>query len=757
MARKIFSGTLPDFTGEITNPALRGSLFEIYQALNIRSPKLKIWGEGTIALPIKVKVDLPPLGNFQGIDIQPVEPVVIVFNLLQYPTVAPKIFTDRPDFPKDQLAHLYIATKNRPPAFCLVRGNMEDWYAGKRPADLVIRIGNWLRDAAMGELTQNGNQFDPLRIEGYIGQIVYDYDQFAEIIAKKDSFNADENFAVILFKRIADHSYQFFKRITAANATQIIKILSEAFEKENDELKTDHYHIGYLIWDNSDQACSTYQIDAPANWGELKTYASGYGIELAGFENFIVEKDINLFKGVPVVLGIKRPMQVIGYSGPIEFSNHVMIVGDEHKADGKIVDDVMVSLYVHNQPLTNKLAREISAVTSPITGYSMLFGCGALGSKIAMHIARSGQTNVVLVDPDELASHNLVRHALLAGQLGMNKAQALADEIKALYPGQVQLTTAIANLKDPTLQGDLFNSYAWMFDFTASEAFFNTLINADNLTNPQICRANLSDAGNIGIMLMEGKERNPRIDDLQISLYNAYAKKSWVREWLKREASTSAGNITLAVGVGCNSETTVLADDKISSHAAYFSAVIKRECIAEKVPSGKIFISRIEEGDNYNITTELIAVPPFVNIMAVNRSGWQIRFLPSVVEIIRGQMGIKMPHETGGVFIGSVNHKNKTIHVVDVITEPADSVSDEVCFHRGVSGLPEKVAKIHENSGGQLGYVGEWHTHPFGPNGLSTKDIQTVKKFKTELDRSGSQLPVFITVVTPDYVLPYVY
>ena len=120
-------------------------------------------------------------------------------------------------------------------------------------------------------------------------------------------------------------------------------------------------------------------------------------------------------------------------------------------------------------------------------------------------------------------------------------------------------------------------------------------------------------------------------------------------------------------------------------------------------------------------------------------------------------MGLAMPHETGGVFVGAVNYKAKTIHVVDLIAAPPDSKSNPVCFFRGVEGLPEKVNEVNVNSGNQLGYIGEWHSHPFGPEGMSTIDAATVKKFKMEFLGSETRLPVFLSILTPTQLLCYVY
>jgi len=64
-----------------------------------------------------------------------------------------------------------------------------------------------------------------------------------------------------------------------------------------------------------------------------------------------------------------------------------------------------------------------------------IVGCGALGSKIAASLARSGIRAFVLVDDDIFKPGNLVRHDLDVGSLGAHKAEALAARLKAITAG----------------------------------------------------------------------------------------------------------------------------------------------------------------------------------------------------------------------------------------------------------------------------------------------------------------------------------
>ncbi len=58
-----------------------------------------------------------------------------------------------------------------------------------------------------------------------------------------------------------------------------------------------------------------------------------------------------------------------------------------------------------------------------------IIGCGSVGSKVAVQLARSGVTGFVLVDGDVLASGNLVRNELDWRSVGVHKASALGARL----------------------------------------------------------------------------------------------------------------------------------------------------------------------------------------------------------------------------------------------------------------------------------------------------------------------------------------
>jgi len=763
MAQNLFSASLAEYSGEITNKRLSESIVGLKRIVGNRSFRMFQWSEDHLALSVTIPVDLPPLGNFQGINIKSVEPVLIVVNMTSYPVIAPMVFPDRLDFPKNNLAHLYVARKGKPPAFCLTRGGINEWYSNKRLRDLFTRVGNWLRDAASGTLSEDGDQFDPLRMEGYIGHMIYDYDQLASVVNEKKSFKEGENFAVGLFERNILESricFKLTKIITPETLNESLEDLNKEKEKSDDNSSKKNFHFGYIVWSQNHIPYSQYCVEMPEDWNEFKGFCSSYGISTTFLEKQIAEEDKNIFVTVPVIIAIQRPKKIIGFSADIEFIGFTIRIDLTDVLDSAIVNNVPVRLYAHAQPLSREKAKQISGSQVDLGSYSLIAGCGAVGSKIIMHFARSGATKFLLADPDDISPHNLVRHALFGNAEGLNKAEILKKEISALYPHEkLPLLISSKSLGSDFFKGEVSKFFSWILDFTASSAFAYSLVESEIDIKTRVARAFLTDFGNLGIVYFEGKGRNPRIDDLQIMLYAQYKKIDFISPWLQREADSAmkSNNLSITVGVGCNSETTVLSDDIVSLHCAYMAAVIKSESLHEQPEEGMIYVNEIKNEHFFSNFARALKVFPMEIFSAINDPSWQIRIKPGVIRTLKSEMGLAMPTETGGIFVGCANYKTKTIHVTDVITAPPDSKANEVCFFRGIKGLPDAIREVNESTGNQLGYIGEWHTHPFGPNTLSSTDAGTIRRYKKDFDTLKTPLPVFLMIVTPTHILPYVY
>jgi molybdopterin/thiamine biosynthesis adenylyltransferase len=109
-----------------------------------------------------------------------------------------------------------------------------------------------------------------------------------------------------------------------------------------------------------------------------------------------------------------------------------------------------------------------------------VIGCGSLGSKIAVSLARAGVGKFFLVDDDLLLPDNFVRHDLDWRDVGTHKADSVADRIQLVNPaaeckarkdrlGGQESSVSIESLIESLADCDL------LIDATAEPGVFNYL------------------------------------------------------------------------------------------------------------------------------------------------------------------------------------------------------------------------------------------------------------------------------------------
>lgn len=759
MGQKKYSKQLKSYTGEL-NIEIQRSIQDIKTLLNKQRLDILEWDKNSVAISVALSVQLPPRGNYQDIDIREKEPVLIVFNKSSYPYKAPRAYSDRLDFPKKKLAHLYVSKDGKPAPFCLTRGNIDEWFAEKEIRDYIFQIKSWLCDAASGELTTDSNQYEPLRLEGYSGTCIYKYKEIADYINNKHEI-LDANFVLCLFYETqpsTNNSAPSFKFLglveTGDDISKIIEKNKQILSEEKDVLK---WYYGIICWDKNLSVQNEYLVDLPSNYGELCQFAAALNIEMMPALDAYFRYNIsNERKNVPLLIAIKRPKNIIGYNSDIEFVNFTIYVSQE-EINNKIPNtDSLVVFQNHIEPLSVDKAKEVSGNKNDL-GKLLVAGCGALGSKVIMHLIRGGHTNMILFDNDVFSAHNLARHSLFPQQIGKNKAIAIKDVAEEFYKFDDLKKLLPVPMNAELLMEPFLRDANWFFDFTASKSFLNHQIKNIKDTSANICKATMLNNGKLGALFVEGKNRNPRLDDLFVLTNDLYKKYPFISQYLQDEYDRSKQESTIInVGVSCNSETTILSDEIVSIHSAAFYGVIKNEYERKNFKdNGYVFINRIDTEKGFKIESFSFIIPPLIAITLHN--GWEIRMKPEIAIKMKSEMGIAMPYETGGVFIGTINKKNRTIHVTDMIPAPSDSASNEVAFYRGVNGLPKEIDEIKRQSGQVFGYIGEWHSHPFGPNGLSQQDMKEVNKHLKEFRSLSNPIPLFITLVTPDGLIPFVF
>jgi len=761
MGEELYSQSLPDFDGELSIE-LQESLNLLKSHFGIDELKVLEYDESSIAIPLKLKVSLPSRWDETELNIREKEPILITIYHEIYPKIAPKVCSDRIDFPKSKLSHLYASRKGTPAFLCLVKGNIHEWYSNKRLPDILYLAEEWFFKAVTDKLNVDGDRFEPIRMENYSGTSIYKYSTLLEIASKNQRFVPKNGAYAILLQSISqdkhesEHSYKIHGALPFLMLNKLKELIDKWSFNSTKDGSLDKPVWGLLCWSEDDRVEHEYSVELPRSYGELVAFCKGLGINIEESITCIRGLKLQYLNGIPLTIGFKRPLKLIGHEGDYEFISFVISAETENFSGVKIKKEASVSLLAHREPFNAELARRISGA-SVMDNSIMLIGAGSLGSKIGAHLGRKGVSNLTVVDNEELEPHNLVRHVLLENSVGKNKANELVKIINGFSKlDNVKSIKSIPNNAFSLTQE--LASQNWIIESTASDNIRNWLCSSGRRNiKGNLCKVEIADNGRLGLLYIEGKDGNPRIDDLIYSLFT-FTKISGVKRWLKNEQRKreAEDKDEFVVGLGCNSESMIVSDDQISLHAASFSRVIEKEFERTNIKeNGLLFIQELDESFGINISTTNELVKAFVVIGCKNGSGWIIRIKDGIREQLLEAAKNKTPKETGGVFIGISNYKTKTIHILDWINAPPDSREHEMCFIRGTENLPERVDEIKENTGNILGYVGEWHSHPMDLEKLSHTDLEAASKLKSINDQVP--IPTLIMIIVNGKLMPFVF
>lgn len=758
----LYSKDLQPYINELPH-SINEAISEIEQLLQISGVNILSLDKYNIAIPISINVNLPSKRTHENIDIRGSEPILLSFNIENYPTTSPRIKSDRKDFPSTNLSHLYAVTQGKPPTLCLVRENLDEWFANRRICDLISVGKQWFSKAANGLLSEDADEFEPVRLEGYRGYAIYRHLKLYNFIFENNRYMDEFPFCYLLFstklKSLANPS---FKRIdidvTSSNLVEmydVIKNLNLKFIKDKDN-DVELPLFGLLVWSNLSESISSYSTLLPKTYGELESFAEECSISIREPISEYIKSSLsinNLTSYIPVIIGIKRPKKLIGFESDIEFFHFVINVSNESIIKNTITPETVVFFQAHREPISSSLAQKLSV--SDNQDKTVFIGAGALGSKLLFHYARRGNFNLKAIDNDKFSPHNIVRHDLFMESSGLNKAKAVISKVKSFLDENSSLDFydgSIFNHKQ-----ELLNGFNWLIDTSASLNVQNWLVNSKLDIIPNRARTEIAYKGNLGFLYIEGENQNPRLDDLVNYVYFLGIKTEIISEWLIEENKKKEGNDydIVDIGIGCNSPTVIMSNDSMSFHAAIFSKILNNEHDRKVIEShGLLNISYISN-DGFSVNTNSFLLPKFDIFKCQNNSGWEIRFLVSVLDKMKIEASKYRRNETGGIFIGICNYKTKTIHVFDTIKAPRDSKRSPVYFYRGIENLPEQVKYIKEITGGMIGYIGEWHTHPMGLDSLSGVDMAAVEKLKPLNDRYP--IPTFISILSKEKYLPFVF
>ncbi len=623
----------------------------------------------------------------------------------EFPLKAPRILL-RNDFPRC-FPHINPSVSDVVP--CIYEGDLSEllqqseWMNG-----ILNQLVDWLEKAASNDLMNYDQGWEPMRNDHCAGFILYDLDK---VIDACTSMDESQSIRKVKYKEYDDTVF-----VCSADGCN----------------KGCRSHMVCMM---APEVVRTYIPNSIETLGDLYEYAES--IDVHNIQKRVEEiarlhmNEDKLF----LVLSVKRPVKLIGSHTDRELLNFVICKQrNKRKRERYTVSpECRVGMLLHIADRSPALLRRLSGSKAILNeaGYIALVGCGSLGSKIGMHLARNGNGPFLCIDHDVFMPHNNARHALIQTSPG-NKAKLLSDAI--IDVGSISAEAA----RKSALKID-FSSSRIIIDTTASLSVRSFLM--DRVDLPPIISGCLYGRGRYGLLLLEDRSKTSRLSDTWAHLYYRSLTDSSLQTVL-----FSAEETSMNIGQSCSSRTMIVDDARVSLMAATMSLRIQA-ALEDGLPEhGEALL--IEYHENYSLTTHLIPIPECVPINLTTKGDWQVRLSGTVHEEMKRHMLDKSPNETGGVLVGSVFLYARTVVVTGVIPAPLDSVEERDRFVLGIEGLKKAISSIEKKTNGKVTYLGTWHSHLLGGS-ASPIDEATYQK----LLRVRKYEPTICLIVSHDKVV----
>lgn len=623
----------------------------------------------------------------------------------------PKAYALRKGFP--DTPHQNLTLQGEPKDLCLFEQDYQEIKAQLTPVMLLQRIAYWLARAAVEELHLSDQPLEPLLPSS--DRIIFDQDVFESDLGQRSvivvrllsdapfllrAHRLPEDFE--LTKLRDDTRYLLLPLTAPPWHSRLLNHLPETLQQLNDlvvKLQIDveqeiRAFIRGLHASSGLDVFGEYQLIVLLKLPKTRTEDGP--VESTEWWAFLILASI---EDLAIRLGIMGKVDS-------ELGLGIILGPPQSKA----LDTVSVAPLRPTFSLSKSFARELSGLPEDDPNI-VAIGAGALGSQVILNLARQGFGTWTVVDHDLLLPHNLARHALSWYYEGRNKAEAITFEIRRLlndddvapsFPYDVLKQEDGADELSAALQAcDV------ILDFSTSRAVSRAIAQADYPAG-RIC-AFLGPGGRYLVVLAEGQERRIRLDDLEVQLAAAIAENRQFHDVYADRTSS------IAYAGSCRDASVQLPQDVIAVHAAVASQFIKANVLTVE-PSIILW-----EWSDTSLSLAHHHVPVH-EVAVTQKNGWTIRASSHVGNLMRYYRRRRLPNETGGVLLGKIDYEGRTVYVATALPSPPDSVEWPTVYIRGVQGLREKVEAITRVTGGELSYVGEWHSHPEGCSSEPSED-----------------------------------
>ncbi|MGH9523937.1 MAG: ThiF family adenylyltransferase, partial [Terriglobales bacterium] len=457
--------------------------------------------------------------------IRGVEPIAIFFPLARG---QPRVFALRSDFP--DVEHQNLTPSDVPRSLCIDDRPWAEARLTSTSFDLIRRTQLWLAKAARGELHDPSQPLEPLFFPTSAAMIIP-----PDVLTETGSSPAE----LIGFMRPDNN------RISLAYRAE--HIVPKARNLPG---------FVMLILQSRPQSTAARMRIAPRTLGELNQELKRGGIEimpvikerLKEWAGITADKLRRLDCRLAIVVDFPtraasgreahdtRAFICLTQSGELGVKLGVLAKNIDQKGYSRLLsqgDDVAgmaseVEMAQVHQAFTRELAVAVAG-GQPDRRKVVLVGAGAIGSQVAVDLAREGKFTWTVADQDYLLPHNFARHALFPADVAAPKAPALAGQLSDLL--QEQCRPIICDVLNPgeskqTLDAAFANADV-ILDASASVAVSRHLSDI-GASARKLCFF-FNPAGTDAVLLVEDKARSITQRDLEAQYHGFIQRDSGLK------------------------------------------------------------------------------------------------------------------------------------------------------------------------------------------------------------------------------------
>ncbi len=662
-------------------------------------------------------------------DIRKEERIAVTF--VPSDNFCPEVLALRDDFPR--VTHTNVRKTEYPRSLCLYDQSWEQIAIRWTAAGFVERIRLWLAETAKGTLHQYDQPLEPMLLGGGYRIVMpadfFDSEGGETFQELKVGFATEQEGCRLLLAQQGQGApgvpFLALSFVADPQMHGAIRHAPQNLQELNEFLKpagvpiVEHLYKKLEDWNKNEfldkKVLLVVAFPLTRNGEET--------IESADLWVFMTTSSVG---DVGVAIGLWDKLAEHSYGRPI--------IRDPN-AEGRTIGLEILS------PLFD-LSRETAASASGFTAdtrSSVAIGAGALGSQVLRLLAQSGFGRWCVIDKDMLLPHNVARHAVNNRAIGFPKALPVAAELRRFYEEVGELKWIEADLLRPgdkQEQVDKELAEAELVLDLAASIPVSRHLSHDVQSKGRRVAAFLNPRGTDLVLLAEDAGRTAELDCLEIQYYRAICQTAE----LENHLAPPDGRLRYSRSCRDVSST-------IPNHAVVMHAAIAAKAVRQAVQGANADI-RIWTSDPMTLDVRHIRIP--VSSTKRNRLGdWTLVVDDWLTARIAELRLRKLPLETGGVLIGAYDLARKIVYIVDTIPSPPDSEEWPTLYIRGKRGLKPRVDKIQETTGGQLEYVGEWHSHPAEcPCRPSDDDLKVFGWLTKNMDDAG--LPALMGIAGDD-------